>query len=91
MTDIFPDPEVVPQPVALPEEGANGFWSASLEAEERGDYDAALERVGAYQAAGGDGFLARLRTAWLYSLKGEFVKAEAFCRAAEEWIPDRAR
>ena len=33
MTDTFSDANVVPQPVAAPEEGANAFWLASLEAE----------------------------------------------------------
>jgi len=72
-----------------PEKGADDFWNASLQAEMRQEYDLALEWTGAYLIAGGDGFLGRLRTAWLYSLKGDFARAEAFCCEAEGWVPPR--
>ena len=55
--------------------GSAPFWQASLTSETNKDYDAALKQTDAYRAAGGDVFLATLRTAWLSYLKKDYKNA----------------
>lgn len=63
------------------------YWQASLTAETSKDYDSALTDVGQYQNAGGNAFLASLRTAWLYYLKQDYANAARYYNAAEKLQP----
>jgi tetratricopeptide (TPR) repeat protein len=63
------------------------YWQASLIAETSKDYDLALTDVTEYQNAGGNAFLASLRTAWLYYLKQDYANAVKFYNAAEKLEP----
>lgn len=47
------------------EEMLGGLWQASLQAESSGEAEAALAKAAAYAKAGGDGYLATMRAAWL--------------------------
>jgi len=63
------------------------FWQASLGAETNKDYDTALSQTAAYQTAGGDPFLATLRTAWLAYLKKDYKNATLHYNEAERLRP----
>jgi len=63
------------------------YWQASLTAETSKDYDSALTDVSEYQNAGGNEFLANLRTAWLYYLKQDYGNAVRYYNAAEKIEP----
>jgi len=63
------------------------YWQASLTAETSKDYDSALTDVSQYQNAGGNEFLANLRTAWLYYLKQDYANAVRYYNAAEKLQP----
>jgi len=63
------------------------FWQASLGAETSRDYDTALSQTAAYQTAGGDTFLATLRTAWLAYLKKDYKNAALHYNEAERLHP----
>jgi tetratricopeptide (TPR) repeat protein len=67
--------------------GPAPFWQASLTAETNKDYDSALKQTAAYQAAGGDVFLATLRTAWLSYLKKDYKNAALNYAEAERLRP----
>jgi tetratricopeptide (TPR) repeat protein len=68
-------------------QGSSQYWQASLTAETSKDYDLALKQIAAYQAAGGDTFLANLRTAWLCYLKKDYKKAAQYYDEAERLRP----
>ncbi len=54
---------------------AAGAWTASLTAEQSGDYSAALQETGNWKQAGGDLFVATLRAAWLHYCSQDYAKA----------------
>jgi len=70
-----------------PNSGSSLFWQASLTAETNKDYDTALTQVTAYQAAGGNAFLANLRLAWLSYLKHDYTNAAKYYNEAERLQP----
>lgn len=57
---------------------ASQAWSASLTAEQASDYTEALKQTALWYQAGGDGFAANLRSAWLHYLKQDYSKAATF-------------
>jgi tetratricopeptide (TPR) repeat protein len=61
---------------AAPSGAVTGPLAASILAETKKDYDAALREVAAYQRAGGDAFIAAEWAGWLYYLKGAYPEAE---------------
>jgi tetratricopeptide (TPR) repeat protein len=63
------------------------FWQASLTAETNKDYETAIKQTTTYQAAGGDTFLATLRSAWLSYLKKDYKNATLYYDAAEQLRP----
>jgi tetratricopeptide (TPR) repeat protein len=67
--------------------GSASFWQASLTAETMMDYDSALTQVASYQTAGGDAFLANLRSAWLSYLKKDYKSATQHYGEAERLRP----
>jgi len=67
--------------------GSAQLWQASLTAEYNKDYDSALKQVLAYQTAGGNAFLANIRTAWLYYLKHDYQNAAKYYVEAERLQP----
>jgi tetratricopeptide (TPR) repeat protein len=76
------------QTVPVPNPGApSPNWQASLTAETNKDYDAALTQIAAYQATGGDAFLANLRIAWLAYLKKDYKSATQHYNEAERLRP----
>ena len=52
-------------------------WMNSLKAEATGKYDDALKLTETWQKAGGNRYLAQLRTGWLFLLKKDYPKAAA--------------
>ncbi len=60
------------------------FWQASVTAETKKDYPAALRQLAGYPQAGGDPFLFNLRAGWLYYLQGDYPAARvAYAKAAQ--------
>ena len=78
---------VLAQTAPATESGSAQFWQASLTAETNKDYDAAIKQTAAYQAAGGDTFLATLRSAWLSYLKKDYKNAALYYTEAERLRP----
>jgi tetratricopeptide (TPR) repeat protein len=62
-------------------------WQKSLEAESSSDYPKALELTAAYKAAGGDSYLASVRSGWLHYQARDFEKAITFYQAASKLEP----
>lgn len=63
------------------------YWQLSLSSETNRDYDFALKQITAYQASGGNAFLANLRAAWLYYLKQDYQNAASHYLEAERLEP----
>ena len=66
---------------------ASRFWQASLAAEAKGALDEAQTQVYAYSNAGGDRYLAALRSGWLAFGRRDYEKALRFYKAAIEVSP----
>ena len=66
---------------------ASRFWQASLAAEAKGALDEAQTQVYAYSNAGGDRYLAALRSGWLAFGRRDYEKALRFYKAAVEVSP----
>jgi tetratricopeptide (TPR) repeat protein len=66
---------------------AGESWAASLAAEQSGDYREALYHTGAWRQAGGDTYVALLRTAWLHHLQQDHAKAAGFYAQASSQRP----
>ncbi|HEV3271653.1 MAG TPA: tetratricopeptide repeat protein [Candidatus Methylacidiphilales bacterium] len=68
-------------------DGPAHYWQASLTMETNKDYDAALNQITAYQASGGNAFLANLRQGWLYYLERDYINATKRYNEAERLQP----
>jgi Flp pilus assembly protein TadD len=66
---------------------AGEAWAASLAAEQSGEYREALYHTGAWRQAGGDPYVALLRTAWLNYLQQDHAKAAGFYAQASSQRP----
>ena len=54
---------------------ASEAWAASLAAESSGNHEEALKHTAAWKQAGGDLYMATLRSAWLHCQKQDYPKA----------------
>lgn len=72
---------------ALAQDTASRYWRASLAAESRGALDEAQTQVLAYANAGGDRYLAALRSGWLAYGRKDYEKALRHYKAATEAAP----
>lgn len=77
-----------PSPATVQESRkAAEIWTASTTAEQSGDYTGALKQTAAWRQAGGDLYVATLRSAWLYYRSGDYAKAVEFYHMATTQQP----
>jgi tetratricopeptide (TPR) repeat protein len=77
----------LPSAQAQTGELATRHWQSSLAAESRGALDEAQTHVLAYSNAGGDRYLAALRSGWLAYGRRDYEKAVRYYKAAIEAAP----
>ncbi len=66
---------------------AADLWQQSLTDESNQDYKAALDKIVEFKKAGGETYLATIRTAWLSYLAKDYDKAVQFYTAAAKQEP----